>query len=460
MPGTWEDRDSPDRSPAASQHVFASRDKLQDLKEEDDCPASRESQKGSERGYPDGPIRVYDSGLYLYMEPSREEASKFDVVFNVAKEVANPFKRSVEKNDTVMAVWKSTFPPPNQTPTAEPATAMSERSFKSAFEFLPAESESPTTPKPETSEPEYIHVPWDHNSEILEDLYPLCEMIDGRISKGKRVLVHCQLGVSRSASLVIAYGLYKNPDLDFNAMYGIVKGRSCWVGPNMSLIYQLTDFRSRVRNGGPSRAPLAEWFTEDRERKNVPSEPKTAEPPKPHSLSPLSPLPQSIDAHLARSDNLQFGPPVSQFGTVNGHPLMLSTAASSPPFNRMASSGVLRQGLLWRPLPLREKYQTIHALRRPPRYDTNQASHRMLYRPPLQTDLNMRDAANTPPLLSPRAAEFCAVPFSRTMAGDLAFHDSMDSPSSLLVRSSGLNDPRSPPQRRDPLIMRNIDEFL
>jgi tyrosine-protein phosphatase len=281
-------------------------------------------------------------------------------------------------------------------------------------------------------------------------------MIDDRISKGKRVLIHCQLGVSRSASLVIAYGLYKNPDLDFNAMYGIVKERSCWVGPNMSLIYQLTDFRSRIRKGDPPKAPLAEWFTGERSRNHEPSKPTTSEPPKICSASPLS---QSIDSPFTGPDNSKFRP-VPQFGSIDGHCQTLATSAVSNPFNWTASLGVLRQGVSSRPLPLREKYQTVHAPRRPPRYDANQVCNRMLYRSPLQTDLSMRDVVPTTSLLSPRAAEFCTAPFARNMAGDLAFRDSINSPSGQFGRSSGLDDPRSPPQKRDPLIMRNIDEFL
>lgn len=64
---------------------------LHDLQEEEDHLDSRESSHRNERGYPNGPIRIYDSGVYLYLEPTAQEASQFDVVVNVAKEVAGPF---------------------------------------------------------------------------------------------------------------------------------------------------------------------------------------------------------------------------------------------------------------------------------------------------------------------------------------------------------------------------------
>lgn len=41
--------------------------------------------------YPSGPIIICQPNIYLYSEPTREEAGDFDVVINVAKEVKNPF---------------------------------------------------------------------------------------------------------------------------------------------------------------------------------------------------------------------------------------------------------------------------------------------------------------------------------------------------------------------------------
>ncbi|PGH11577.1 hypothetical protein AJ80_07047 [Polytolypa hystricis UAMH7299] len=436
MPGTWEDR-SPDHSATSNQPSLASSDAIEELIEEEDGPASRESRRGSERGYPDGPIKIYDSGLYLYLEPTREEASKFDVIFNVAKEVDNPFKKDATKHDTVMSVWKAALPESQRPSVDEPNTAISEISFKSAFESIPSLPETPTTPKPEKSEPEYVHIRWDHNSEILEDLYPLCEMIDNRIHQGKKVLIHCQLGVSRSASLVIAYGLYKNPDLDFNAMYNIVKERSCWVGPNMSLIYQLTDFRSRVQQGGPTRASPPEWFNN-----TAPS--LAFEVPKPMAVATVS----------GRIDTTKVRPPVPLFDQPTGNPATNFTTKFSNPFAPISQRSVSP-----RPLPLREKYQTPNHSRRSGRVDPTAKYHRVFSRPSVQMDLVMQDVPPTPSFFSPKAAEFWAAPFSRTIAGDLAMFDSLKSPTNLAA-SAELEDPRSPTQLREPIIMRNIDEFL
>ncbi|KAF2101414.1 DSPc-domain-containing protein, partial [Rhizodiscina lignyota] len=158
-----------------------------------DVPQSREEKPES---YPDGPIRIYESGIDLYFEPTAEIASKYDVVMNVASEVKNPF-------------------------LIRPATSA-------------------------INQPEYIHIPWEHNTDIVPDLLRLVEVIDNRVQQGKRVLVHCQCGVSRSASLIVAYGIYKNPDLSVQEAYDAVKKRSKWIGPNMNLIMQLQEFKANL----------------------------------------------------------------------------------------------------------------------------------------------------------------------------------------------------------------------
>ncbi|KAK2737966.1 hypothetical protein FQN57_007320 [Myotisia sp. PD_48] len=427
------------RPPAAT--IFTQDEPLADLREEDDNPISRESRKGSERGYPDGPILIYDSGLYLFLEPSREEASKFDVVFNVAKEVNNPFKSSMERQDTVMSVWKAGMGKLRQ--HSEPATAASEATFMSAFEFIPVESEALATPKVEQLEPEYIHVPWDHNSEILDDLFPLCRMIDDRISKGKSVLIHCQLGVSRSASLVIAYGLYKNPHLDFNSVYALVKGRSCWVGPNMSLIYQLTDFRTKLQDTTSLKTqPQPEWLDMSSAKRD-------------ESLLGNGVVQQSQP--LGKPQLQDWG--TFEPGTTNTKQSVpdLSVLFAFNPFSRTSSSGATRKSPPLRPLPLREKYPTMPAYGRSSSKERMLLSKRSFFRPSLNRDFVMHDAPAEPDLFSPKPTQLIATPFSPSAAGDLAFPPSLSVQS---PRSSVLYDPRSPQARKEPLVMRNIDEFL
>ncbi|OAQ99926.1 hypothetical protein LLEC1_03740 [Akanthomyces lecanii] len=193
--------------------------------------------------YPDGPVAIYGDDVYLYLEPTAEEASKFDIVFNVAREVENPFqvlkRKLVEEPDRQAQ--------PDLSPI--PDTAVTTASFATAFEFQPDDSsiETPTTPKANPLKtPEYVHIPWDHNTDIAPDLMHLCEAIHNHTKNGKKVLIHCQQGASRSASLIIAYGLYLNPELSVNDAYYAAQAKSRWISPNMKLMYSLQDFQKEI----------------------------------------------------------------------------------------------------------------------------------------------------------------------------------------------------------------------
>lgn len=223
-------------------------------------------------GYPDGPIAIYGDNVYLYLEPTAEEASRFDVVINVAHEVRNPFEARREE------VKQEQAKPSLHGPSARgrgissnlspiPDTAVSNSSFATAWEVQPSDGSSPmdtdmltpTTPKANPlSTPEYIHIPWDHNTDIAPDLMRLCETIENRTKEGKKVLVHCQQGASRSASLIIAYGLYQNPDFSVNDAYHAAQAKSRWISPNMKLMYSLQDFQkelSKKKRSSPGSGP-------------------------------------------------------------------------------------------------------------------------------------------------------------------------------------------------------------
>ena len=224
------------------------RQTLDHVEEENDydLPLSREVKSPA---YPQGPICIYDPHVYLYLEPTDSEASEFDVVINVAREVKNPFiERRTEDTAVQVSLTNGNLHDIDREAFQEPQTAISDKSFSSAFESQPTDppKEASNPVKAEKAIPEYIHILWDHNTNVVEDLLRLCELIDDRAKQGKKVLVHCQCGVSRSASLVVAYGLYKNPQLSVQDAYDAVKIRSKWIGPNMNLIYQLAEFRSKL----------------------------------------------------------------------------------------------------------------------------------------------------------------------------------------------------------------------
>lgn len=462
--------------------------KLPELKEEDEFHPPR-SQETQEKGYPKGPILIYDSGVYLYLEPTAEEISQFDTVINVAKEIKPPFEVEAPKPEI-----------------SEPKTAISEMSFKSAWEWpMSSEVPTPSTPKPspfhQKHHPEYLHIAWDHNSEILEDLYCLCRIIDERVEAGKKVLIHCQLGVSRSASLVIAYGLYKGYQPDFHSMYMAVKQRSAWVGPNMSLIYQLTDFRSGVVQGhysDHSCNPPPSWWkiratssptmdtpvarrsswvstSQDSENTGTPVASKTSQ-----STSISKPkAPSRLDKVL---------PPVPLFpkederdavaNSVKVSQILGGPATQNPQEEKFEPTGIVEtrsppQSVSPRPLPFRERFDAGSPQPSPNRSKTPKLG--ILTCSP-QMDLAMHDIPETPSLFSPRATEFMASPFGITVAGDLATSGRAKQPTKGSLRTRHLLgpisitaddqiptpfDPRSPHQQGEaPEILRNIDEFL
>lgn len=218
-----------------------------------DIPLSREEKP---EAYPDGPICVYDPRIDLYLEPTAEQARQYDVIMNVASEVRNPFvihtePAPVEPDLRLDGGGGIQYAPKRdrlgvQSTDANEASPTTPKATPIVPNFPLATQASSTTIK----EPEYIHIPWEHNSDIVPDLLRLVKVIDEKVTQGKSILVHCQCGVSRSASLVVAYGIYKNPDMSVQEAYDAVKKRSKWIGPNMNLIMQLQEFRSSLARGG------------------------------------------------------------------------------------------------------------------------------------------------------------------------------------------------------------------
>lgn len=232
-----------------------------------DIPQSREEKPAA---YPNGPIQIYQSGVFLYFEPTAEQACTFDVIINVASEVKNPFTAPVGNAQKNIDARRVDGPPAENPDFA----CLPTRAKPSSVD---TQASSPTTPKAtpvlETKQPaeyvidgktyktpEYIHMPWEHNTDIVPDLVKLVKTMDERVQQGKRVLVHCQCGVSRSASLIVAYGLYKNPGMSVQEAYDIVKKRSKWIGPNMNLIMQLQEFRNGLLKANENRSFLNQPF--------------------------------------------------------------------------------------------------------------------------------------------------------------------------------------------------------
>ena len=166
--------------------------------------------------YPKGPRNVLNDLIFLYSDPiNKIDLNDYNLIINVAKECKN---------------LSSTYH--NQ----------------------------------HLGEREYIHVPWSHTSNISKDLSLITEKIDEFYSKGLKVLVHCQCGVSRSACVIVAFYMMKF-GMGVNEAYEMLKNgnterviskdieqkelvvvvdkcdRIC---PNMSLIFELMEFGDKL----------------------------------------------------------------------------------------------------------------------------------------------------------------------------------------------------------------------
>ncbi|KAI0822574.1 hypothetical protein BC628DRAFT_1421759 [Trametes gibbosa] len=88
----------------------------------------------------------------------------------------------------------------------------------------------------------------DDGIDTLEpQLQPICDWIDRAREEGGKVLVHCRVGVSRSATVTIAY-VMKHLSLPLVDAYLIVRSRrlSVLIQPNMRLLYNLLGWEVKL----------------------------------------------------------------------------------------------------------------------------------------------------------------------------------------------------------------------
>ncbi|KAJ7169597.1 hypothetical protein C8R46DRAFT_1217277 [Mycena filopes] len=107
----------------------------------------------------------------------------------------------------------------------------------------------------------YLKLQWSHGQQDLVEhgFREAMGFTDAAFERGDGVLIHCQCGISRSATLVIALVMRaaaeRSPSVPseiwalrgMQGAYTFVKEKSKWVGPNMSLIYQLLEYEKKLR---------------------------------------------------------------------------------------------------------------------------------------------------------------------------------------------------------------------
>ncbi|KAG6813085.1 hypothetical protein H0H92_014144 [Tricholoma furcatifolium] len=203
--------------------------------------------------YADGPIQIIP-GIWLGSEDNARDwkgliERGIKSILNVAKEVSSPLDQghSLRPVSSTPNFQKqkpdSTYQPPNLI-TGRPGM-------------------------------HYLKLQWSHGQQDLVNVgfQDAMSFTDTALARGEGVLVHCQCGISRSATMVIALVMRaaaeQSPSVPpevwalkgMQGAYSFVKEKSKWVGPNMSLIYQLLEYEKKLK--GDTGSPLSERSSVD-----------------------------------------------------------------------------------------------------------------------------------------------------------------------------------------------------
>lgn len=211
----------------------------------------KEEDGGSEDvPYADGPVEVIP-GIWIGSEENARDwkgllERRIRAILNVAKEVSSPF-------DTAPRGLRAVSSTPNF-----------RKSQQSDSTYYP--------PHLQTGRPgmHYLKLQWSHGQQDLVNngFQAAMSFVDNALARNEGVLVHCQCGISRSATMVIALVMRAAfeeshrvpPEVralkSMQGAYSYVKEKSPCVGPNMSLIYQLLDYEKTLR--GESGSPTSE----------------------------------------------------------------------------------------------------------------------------------------------------------------------------------------------------------
>ena len=174
-----------------------------------------------EKAYPDGPRLILEPNIWLYAEPDLQLAKTYDLVVNVAREVTNPF--IVNETTTSTTTLDSTdpsklSPESDQETTPSPFSSFSSArstsspyassTVSSGISISPKTNKAPSPTSPTSyhySNVEYMHIPWDHNSSLTQELPGIVDHILERSAQGKKVLVHCQVSIISNDILIIVW---------------------------------------------------------------------------------------------------------------------------------------------------------------------------------------------------------------------------------------------------------------
>ncbi|KAF8637468.1 hypothetical protein AX16_010796 [Volvariella volvacea WC 439] len=99
------------------------------------------------------------------------------------------------------------------------------------------------------------------DADILVHLPPSIQFIEKELEKGRGVLVHCQAGVSRSATIVAAYLMYSR-DISADEALEIIREKRPIVEPNENFLHQLEVFYTSKGNISRRSKPVRMFYME------------------------------------------------------------------------------------------------------------------------------------------------------------------------------------------------------
>lgn len=205
--------------------------------------------------YQQGPIAVLP-GLYLGDEQNANNAQQLKDLsihgmINVAAEVTHPHAHVFQSWDQLLDNINGTTTTTTTTTTAPcPTLSTSSSSTTSSNSTctLPSPLTTPTSTESQAffSTMGYKKRSWHHH--ILDDDQSIQKELDAAVmdvvrmrQSGRNVLVHCQCGLARSATVVVAYVMYMLR-LSMPAALLHVKKYAPHINPNLSLMYQLREY--------------------------------------------------------------------------------------------------------------------------------------------------------------------------------------------------------------------------
>lgn len=93
---------------------------------------------------------------------------------------------------------------------------------------------------------EYLNLPWSHNHHnMIADLPKAFAFIEAALHLNKSILIHCKLGLCRSAALATAC-IMKYQQITFNSALNHLASKCPHINPNMGFIFQLMEFEKTL----------------------------------------------------------------------------------------------------------------------------------------------------------------------------------------------------------------------